>query len=506
MGSKLLIQRLVCSVAVTTTLWLISSQAEEFRFTVLSDIHFNVYHGLDRAQFAELEGLAVDDWSSFFEALKQPFVAQGQDSNYALMVSALAAASDRLPETPFVLYPGDFLGHEWLANYNRLASQPLEENPEAFRDFTAKALQLMANEFEKAFPNSVVLPTPGNDDSFCGDYWIQPNGGFLSVFAGIWEPLLRDAVEPAGFRKSFKALGCFAADLPGMPGHRLLSLNSVLWSDSYCDSYFDPVKNNVDCCSCSDVGDAPGKMQFEWLEEQLASAAAEDRKVWLLMHIPPGLDSYKEKEADGKSAAANLWTEAFTARYLDVLHRYRDTIRQSFTGHTHTDDYRVDQVGSEPILFHKIVPAVSPVYGNNPAVQFYEADPGTGVLTNWQTHYLSLKRADGGVPTQSWAAEYDARENYGVEVFNAETVSGLFESMRQDPASARSAAYRLFYQVSAREIPPADLPVYTCAILNATFAAYHNCLTNHGLSAPLRMNSPAELRHRAGGEVSASRK
>lgn len=474
-------------------------RGEDQPFLVISDIHFNVFNGLDQAQFAELAGLDAAEWPSFFDALDQPVVKQGKDSNYTLMVSALKAAANRLPDAPFVIFPGDFMGHDWQKTYNQLASETLEENPQAFRDFTAKALKLITDEVANHFPDAAFLPTLGNDDAFCQDYWIQPNGEFLAIFTDYLRPLLRGAADPASFQESFSALGCFVADLPSFPNHRLISLNSVLWSASYCDPYFDPSSNNTNCCGCTNAGDAPGKAQFAWFEKQLAAARSDGKKVWLLMHVPPGLDSYKEEKADGNNAAAHLWTIEFTKRYLAVLDEYRDTLQLSFCGHTHVDDYRVDQVDGEPILFHKIIPAVSPIYGNNPAIQVYHADSQTGALTNWQTHFLSLKLASGNTPTNQWADEYDAKETFGLKEFNAETVAKLFESIRKNPAGAESKAYRFYYQVSAAEIPQAELPVYTCAILNATFAAYHSCLTDHGLPAPVQMKSPGELRRLAGG-------
>jgi len=488
-----------CALIAATTFCYSILQAEDRSFLVFSDIHFNVYYDLDKAQFQELAGLDVDQWPSFFRALDQPVVELGSDSNYTLMVSALAAAAKRMPDSPFVIFPGDFMGHDWQVNYNGLAAETLEENPRAFRDFTTKALQLIANEFQKAFPNSAILPTLGNDDSFCQDYWIQPQGEFLAAFANIWHPLLSTAADPDDFRESFSALGCFTADLPTLPNHQLISLNSIFWSDSYCDAYHDPVTNKTNCCGCTNAGDAPGKAQFSWLEKQLKGAAAAGKKVWLLMHVPPGLDSYKEEQAGGANVAAHLWTTGFTQQYLTLVAQYRDTLQLSFAGHTHTDDYRVDKVDGEPVLFHKIVPAISPIYGNNPAIQVYHVDSESGVLNNWQTRFLSLKQANGGTPTKVWTDEYDAQKSYGLKIFNAETVAGLFEGIAKDPAGPHSAAYRLFYQVSAHEIPQPELPVYTCAILNATFVAYHTCLTGHGLPAPVQMKSPAELRRLAGG-------
>ncbi len=492
------LQRFKCALLVA--LFCLSSlQADDRQFLVISDIHFNVFNGLDKVTFRKLAGMDVADWPLFFEKLNQPVVQLGQDSNYTLMVSALAAAAKRLSDSPFVIFPGDFMGHDWQTKYNALASQTVEEDPAAYRAFTSKALQLIANEFRKHFPTSTILPTLGNDDAFCSDYWIQPNSEFLKVFGKIWFPLLKNAADPAEFRKSFQALGCYVADLPTFPNHQMIALNTVLWSDSYCDVYHDPIKSKSNCCDCANPGATPGEAQFVWLEEKLTAARAAGKIVWLLMHVPPGLDSYTEAKSGGQTAAAHFWTTDFMARYLALLGQYRDTVQVSFAGHTHKDDYRIDKIDGLPVLLHKIIPAVSPIFGNNPAIQVYHVDSKTGGLTNWQTHFLSLEHSEGEAPVKQWIEEYDARETYGLDHFDAEAVSGLFEAIRMHPESSHAKSYRRFWQVSASVIQTGDLPVYTCAILNPTFADYHSCLTDQGLPAPVRIKSPAKLRRIAGG-------
>jgi len=66
------------------------------------------------------------------------------------------------------------------------------------------------------------------------------------------------------------------------------------------------------------------------------------------------------------------------------------------------------------------------------------------------------------------------------------------------PAGLKSNAYPLFYRVSANEISQSERPVCACAILDATFAEQHKCLTGYGLPAPIQMKRPAELRRCAG--------
>lgn len=473
---------------------LVSAQAAEF--LVISDIHFNPMAGLNQDQFQTLQQLPSERWGAYFDSLKQPPVSYGQDSNYTLMASALDAAKARQPKPAFVLYPGDFLAHDWQAQYDRLASETIAQNPHAYQDFTNKALAVVNREFAKRFPHTPVLATLGNDDSYCGDYWIQPEGPFLASFAKIWQPILHDTIEAEAFQQSFATLGAYRAELPGLPADRLLVLNSVFWSGSYCCAYHAPGKQNG--CDCTDSGTKPGRDLMRWLKAELEQARTERKRTWLLMHVPPGLDSYVEEKDSGRSKAAELWTEEFTTRYLALIDEYRDVLHVSFTGHTHMDDFRLDRIQGEPILLHKLAPAVSPIFGNNPAFQIVQVDDETAMISNWQVYYLDLATAQKS-GSLTWQQEYDAHEAYGIERVTAASINRLFTQMRLDAQGPAAMAYGKFYQVSTTPITEKDLPIYLCTVMNATFDAFTRCLKLHGLEKPTHVAEPAELRRNAGG-------
>ncbi|MEW4486915.1 metallophosphoesterase [Thalassoglobus sp. JC818] len=473
----------------------LSLPAEEI--LLISDIHFDPFSGLDRKAFEKLVELPEDEWPEYFRSLQQPPSQYGSDSNYSLFVSAIDAARGRVSDPPFILYPGDFLAHDWQAKYNALAPQPIAEDAEAYRKFTQKTLRLIANEFQEAFPKTPVFATLGNDDSFCQDYWIQPGGQFLTVFADIWQPLLLETVDKTTFRETFHRWGAYAVDLPSLKSERLIVLNTVLWSGSYCTDYHDPKEQN--CCECAPRGNSPGLAQLKWLEAELETAKSRGQKVWLLMHVPPGLDSYVEEKDSGRSSTAELWKDPFSTGYRQLLRRFQGVVRIAFTGHTHMDDYRVIGDADHPVLLHKIAPAVSPVFGNNPAFQVYEFDRETTSLTNWETNILDLKTTERDRSGAGWKLEYEARRTFGITEVTAPTIDRLFVRMKADPAGTAAKAYQRFYSSSADEIPSKDLMIYICSVLNATFPEFSKCLTDSGLEAPQHVDEPAKVRRSAGG-------
>ena len=80
-----------------------------------------------------------------------------------------------------------------------------------------------------------------------------------------------------------------------------------------------------------------------------------------------------------------------------------------YAGHIHRDDFRLlpDREGRPFVAIH-IVPSVSPVYFNNPAVEIGWYDKGDGELRDYAPLYLDLAN-----PKPTWATEYIFTRAYG---------------------------------------------------------------------------------------------
>ena len=95
-------------------------------FLIVSDLHFDPF--ADPAIVEELAAADVQAWPAIFESSKERGFAQyGSDSNYPLMASALEAARRMLPRPDFVLYPGDYLAHEFETKFDRHAGGGQED-------------------------------------------------------------------------------------------------------------------------------------------------------------------------------------------------------------------------------------------------------------------------------------------------------------------------------------------------------------------------------------------
>ena len=130
--------------------------------------------------------------------------------------------------------------------------------------------------------------------------------------------------------------------------------------------------------------------QLRWLAETLEQAQAAHESVWLLMHVPPGINSYNSAVSVKQGGPPEtFWQQELTARFLQLADRHAATMQVGFVGHTHMDDFRVVRKDGSPSLLLKIAPAVSPIFGNNPGYQVHQYDRESGALFNYQTYNLT---------------------------------------------------------------------------------------------------------------------
>ncbi len=385
------------------------AQTDSGQFLLISDIHFDPF--FDGALFQRLVAEPAEGWGAILHGAGPAGInPRGTDSNDALLQSSFDDALGRCPQPAFILFPGDFMAHRWQAKYDKLATRSHFEDPASYRGFTSKAIRYLAEEFRRRYPRTPILPTLGNDDSFCGDYMIEPEGPFLEMFAGIWEPLLGPELDRGAFRETFPRGGYYTSPLSGLKAHRLVVLNSVFFSVNYDNA-------------CGPSTKTPALDQLRWLDRTLDKAQTAGESVWLLMHVPPGINSFNSAEGVSRGGPpVTFWQPELTSRFVQLIRRYRATIRAVFAGHTHMDDFRVIRLDSEPALLCKIAPAISPIFGNNPGYQVYQYDRGTGILRDYQTYNLTNLADSGSAAAPAigrWALEYDFREAYGYPELSA---------------------------------------------------------------------------------------
>lgn len=424
---------------------------------LVSDIHFNPFY--DTSLVSQLIAADYTQWESIFE--KSTVTSYGDyriDTYYPLFKSSLEQMQKIEEKPDFIVITGDFISHNFEEVYYSITNT---NNTDSFKKFIVKTESFIAAQLEAKFPNTPILPVLGNNDGFCGDYQIEANGPFLSFFAKLWSPRLQNAYNKNDFETTFAKGGYYAIGMPWDSTQVFIGLNSVFFSPSHFSS------KHTNYCGTKPTMNS-GKEELQWLAGVLADCQAQNKKVWLSYHIPPGMDIYNSRHCNKLTP---MWEATFNDSFLQLVKQYKNTIVANFAGHTHMDDFRVIEDNGTPVSFIHITPSISPVNGNNPAIQHIEWNPADMTLTNNITHYFK------GIETKGnnvWAPEYNFNTTYNEQGINPNTLSNVTQNIFSDKDSAREK-YLQFYEVDKTNTVPSDWMAYWCGLNKLTEKEYKKC-------------------------------
>jgi sphingomyelin phosphodiesterase acid-like 3 len=392
------------AASVLLLLFAVASSAVAEKFLSVSDIHFDPF--ADPTIVAKLEAANVLQWDAILASSSvKTFSTYGSDVNAPLLQSALGEMKKQLPSPAFVLISGDFLAHKFDKTYQQYAT---DKSQTAYTAFVTKTVAYVAAKLRETYPGVRIYPTLGNNDSDCGDYAVVPDGAFLAGFRDVWAPI----VGSRSFHRRFPTGGYYHADVRGLKDVRIIALNANFFSTNY--------KN-----PCGKPGPDAGMRELEWLDAELLLARAEGKRVWLLFHIPPGVDVYDSEEWGGACPdlkTQTFWKDEYAQKYLRITAAHRKTIIGSFAGHTHQDEFRIANGD-----FIHITPSVSPVFGNNPAFEIVDVGR-TGDLAGYTAWHLP----DVTLP---WKREYAFTEAYALPRYDTATLAQLAARIGSDTAT-----------------------------------------------------------------------
>jgi hypothetical protein len=368
------------------------------------------------------------------DAASAPPSSRGSDTDEALLRSALAEMRRVDPAAPVVVIPGDFLGHE---------------------RFTRNAIPTMAHiarSFDDAFPHAQFVLALGNEDSNCGDYGAGPGAPFSGQLAAVWEPLVNRRGAAPDFRTTFARDGFYTAKLP-IPGLRAVVIDDIFASPRYrerCGST--AVDAATEALDDLDRALPPGSLQ----------------KNWVILHIPPGIDAFSTVHLMHHLAVVPFLESGPRDRLLAILGDPRRRVALAIAGHTHKFAFRLVDAGPREYVPMLLVPALSPVFHNNP--MFLTVDVGRdGTVRRIDEH------AYDGVAWHVAGSSADL----GLPAFTGAALAKLEGRLDDDPA-LRSVYARLYDGGAPPEIAPWNWRSYRCAIRALTDTAYRNCTGQRG--------------------------
>ena len=396
----------------------------------MSDLHFDPM--ADPRVVDQLAAAEPEQWRQVLDGSDDRSLGRyGRDSNWMLLRSALQQMAETLPKPAFVLISGDFLAHRFRPEFNAAVR---DHSDAAYRVFVQKTMQFLGLQLEQNFPATPILPALGNNDEECGDYELQPGGPFLVDTLPILRRLVGSAGGP-GFEHDWQTYGDYTARVSGI---RILSANTNFLSIHYRNA-----------CGSTTDGD-PGRATLAWLEAELAAAKDAQERVWLVYHIPPGIDGYATlRQGACPGTLIPMWDQTYAGAFLALMKRYADTVTASFAGHTHMDDFRLIGDAEGRYGFALITPAVSPIFGQNPAFRTVVYDSEGGILdqtTYGLTNLPQATAAAGGVPPE-WRAEYTFTRQWNLPRLDLPSLDHLYSLITDAPAEREQ--WQMIFPVSS---------------------------------------------------------
>jgi sphingomyelin phosphodiesterase acid-like 3 len=299
---------------------------------------------------------------------------------------------------------------------------------------------------------------------------LSPNSDFLKA-AGDSITANFPKSERKAARDSFAETGSYSVSLP-MAHARLIVLDDLFFSKNYS--------------SCPGYSGASGKsLQLTRLAKWLADARTANEKVWVMAHLPSGVDAFstlrrgacKGSPAMTLSSAGPANLDDLTAALLDAA----DVIQLGIFAHTHEDEIKLlekqpsggaaqTKQAAIPI---KVVPSISPINGNLPSITVAEIDPATATLIDY--------KVIAGSQTVAWKEQYDYAGDYGEASFSADSVRDLITKFAADSSGKDKASQNYIHNfLTGKQTSLLSLawPAYVCTMTEETASGFSKCACN----------------------------
>jgi sphingomyelin phosphodiesterase acid-like 3 len=434
----------------------------------ISDIHFDPL--ADKKLADRLAVAPIAQWDTIFTSSTiTAYSKYESDTNFPLLQSALDAMRQRDPYPDIIIISGDFLVHYFQYFFDQDVT---DHSPGAYAAFVYKTEAYLAMKFSQTFPSAQIVPALGNVDSACGaaqevnaQIFVYAGSDFLNSFSSAWNAAVNRLGGAPDFQAAFAAGGYYSTSFPIDPHGRLIVLDTQPWSGFYDDA-------------CGPGGGNLGNVELTWLAAQLAQARSHQQRVWLLGHIPPGIETPPTTGASSTASVTPFYADDYSTQLYKLFAQYRDVLAFGIFAHEHFDDFRVARDASGSLIFGmKLVPSITPVHSNNPAFVQFAYDPSVGAITNATTWYLTnLATASTATPGR-WALEYDFDGTYGQTAMDSNGVANaVTEIMTQ---SSTQAAFTRYYSSSNPGGEFSTFSPYGCALGNLTLADYTACSSGH---------------------------
>jgi hypothetical protein len=412
--------------------------------------------------FLHISDIHLDPFTPFDGQAMSPY---GEDTNFALFASSLREIGEAGAAADFAVVTGDLLAHDFQEKV--AAKIGASATKAQIDDYAARTTGFVADALGQALPGKPVILALGNNDSDCGDYRIEPGGPYLNATRDLVRRLVGSDLVAPDFDVTYDAGGYYAMRHPTVASVQIIVLNDVLWSAEYRDV-------------CGDGGKSAAHAMLAWLEVRLAEQRDANRKVWLVHHIPIGIDAFatmRSKQPNCQDRAVSFLASPFDLQYPKLLRDYSAIIQANLTGHVHFDGYRLlFDAAEKAVGVEKIAPGISPIFGQNPGFHSFDYDPLSGVPVDFTTIYLSNLMTAASPSAGNWQVEYRFTAAYNQKRYDANAVAAMWQSI-SEPSPLRDT-YQVYYDVGSPKFNPTVPPPFFCAIGRLEQSSFSSCACN----------------------------
>jgi len=312
-----------------------------------------------------------------------------------------------------------------------------------------EVLSTLTSKFASAFQNSNIfsknpITVLGNNDLYPKYSAPYATPVWLNNWLDLW-PALNYSANTTVFQNN----GCFRVDINITGGNilRILGLNTNYWSAS-----------NKNTGTTQDPAGI-----FAWLGSELQLAQSIGIKVFIVGHIPPGIDHF---------ALVPQYYQQFVSSYLNVTDPYiNGTIVKQFFGHEHVMLFRIYSASAVPI---ELISSISLYYNNNPTYRIYSYDTTTFETLDYEEWYYIVNGTNS-----MWAQQFQSvKALYGLNSLDSNAMCSFLANM-----DVNSKLFQTYYSNSQSFTPlltPCNVGycenTYLCNAQQLFFAQWSACV------------------------------
>jgi hypothetical protein len=248
-----------------------------------------------------------------------------------------------------------------------------------------------------------------------------------------------------------------------VPSQEFLVLNTTLWSRLYTGS------------TSPGASDA-GAQEMDWFISRLDGLRARGHTAALIMHLPPGIDAYASSKSGACSTPLAFWKKPYLDAFITAIDSHKDSLRDSYAGHTHINDFRVlSDAAGMPDFQTNIAPSIAPDH-HNPEFEIGVYDEENGAFVDYAVLYLKNFAGPASSAKSDWEKAYDFRQLSSFPSYspaNLRTISLLIRSSEL----VRAKLLDLFatHVSAAISLSAKDWRPYSCAQTEITPGAFVAC-------------------------------